>query len=91
MYGKRGGRVQVNMMQFYELVERVTALENALSKTKVKEVVKDTSEDEMTKKEVIDLLVSNGIKHNPRDKKEVLLDLLNNEVESCQEDRTESD
>ena len=93
MYGKRGGRVQVNMMQFYELVERVAALENALSKLKVNEEAQEEVpvDGEMTKKEVIESLVSKGVKHNPRDKKEVLLSLLNTEVELCQEDRTESD
>ena len=79
MYGKRGGRVQVNVMQFMELKERVAVLENALSELTKKDTVKDTSEDGMTKKDVIDLLDAQGIKYNPRDKKEVLLDLLNSE------------
>jgi len=79
MNGKRGGRVQVNMMQYYELVDRVLALENALSELTKKDTVKDTS-DEITKKYVIESLNAKGIKHNPRDRKEVLVDLLNNEV-----------
>jgi len=35
-----------------------------------------SDEKELTKKKVLALLSEAGIKHNPRDKKEVLLDLL---------------
>ena len=36
----------------------------------------EEEENELTKKEIIALLDEAGIKYNPRDKKEVLLDLL---------------
>lgn len=92
MYSKRGGRVQVNMMQFYELVERVENLENALSNDNGKKEQVKKSSDEPTKKEVIAMLDEHPeIKYNPRDKKEVLLSLLNKEVDTCQDDQTESE
>ena len=46
MYSKRGGRVQVNMMQYMELVERVENLEKLLEgaryeKEDISELLKD--------------------------------------------------
>jgi ATP-dependent protease HslVU (ClpYQ) ATPase subunit len=103
MYSKRGGRVQVNMMQYYELVERVENLEKLHNKEEVKhEAIEPAEENEvieadevekivLTKNKAMALLDEKGIKYNPRDKKDVLVELLNNEVETCQEDQTESD
>jgi ATP-dependent protease HslVU (ClpYQ) ATPase subunit len=103
MYSKRGGRVQVNMMQYYELVERVENLEKLHKKEEVKhEAIEPAEENEvieadevekiaLTKNKAMALLDEKGIKYNPRDKKDVLVELLNNEVETCQEDQTESD
>ncbi len=85
MHTKRGGRVQVNMMQFYELVERVDKLEQLL-----KEKVSEPEEGHApTKPEVMASLDEKGIKYNPRDKKDVLIGLLNKGQETCQEDQTE--
>lgn len=72
-YGRRGGRVAVNRMQYAELLERVDALEKAVYGTK----------DELTKPEIIDKLKESGVEFNPRDKKDVLLSLLNKETENA--------
>lgn len=66
MTGKRGGRVQVNVLQYMELVQRVEELEKAVY----------GKPDSMTKNEVIEKLKESGIEFNPRDKKEVLMSLL---------------
>lgn len=87
MYSKRGGRVQVNMMQYNELVERV---ENLEAQNKPKEV-EQKEESVLSKKDVMALLDDKDIKYNPRDKKDVLIELLNKEVELCQKDQTELD
>ena len=71
-YGKRGGRVQVNMMQYQELVERVEKLEALV---KPKEVDQEFLPD-LTKDEVMKALDKKGIKYNIRDKKDVLIELL---------------
>ena len=84
-YGRRGGRIQVNMLQYMELVERVEKLE---AQIKPKEVEQKTiklnkepdGEDVLTKNKAMALLDEKGIKYNPRDKKEVLIELLNSEV-----------
>lgn len=96
MYSKRGGRVQVNMMQFHELVERVDKLE---AENKPKEVEQKPiklekptdGENVLTKNKVMALLDKKGIKYDNRKRKDVLIELLNKEVETCQEDQTESD
>ena len=47
------------------------------SGVEVKEIITDEPEDkELTKSEVMESLDASGIKYNPRDKKEVLLSLL---------------
>ena len=66
--GRRGGRVQVNMMQYMELVERVDKLEALI---KPKEVEQNSDEEiVLTKNELMISLDKKGIKYNPRDKKE---------------------
>ena len=71
MQGKRGGRVQVNMMQYMELVARVEKLETMIGKNVVEE-----SNPELTKKEIVKLLDKKGIEYNIRDKKDILIKLL---------------
>lgn len=108
-YGRRGGRIQVNMLQYMELVERVEKLEALIKPKEVEHIREDVSvmhpkgfsypenEEEnsdkeknvLTKNKVMALLDEKGIKYNPRDKKDVLIELLNKEVETCQEDQTE--
>ncbi|MBW1853101.1 MAG: hypothetical protein JRJ00_00210 [Deltaproteobacteria bacterium] len=84
---KRGGSVQVNMLQFYELVQRVEKLEELI---KEKPETKTSKEDSnVTKNDVMALLDEKGIKYNPRDKKEVLVELLNEGLEICQKDQTD--
>lgn len=78
MTSKRGGRVQVNMLQFYELVDRVEKLEAQNAEKKEEQ---EEKEPVLTKKDVIALLDEKGIKYNPRDKKDALIELLNKEVE----------
>ena len=73
MYGKRGGRVQVNMMQYQELVERVETLEAIL----IKKEVEKPETAEPTKPDIMKALDDKGIKYNSRDKKDVLIGLLN--------------
>ena len=75
MYSKRGGRVQVNVLQFNELKERVANLE---AQSAPKEVEQD--EPVLTKNQIIALLDEKGIEYNPRDKKDILIELLNKEV-----------
>lgn len=73
MYGrKRGGSVQVNRMQYMELVERVEKLEALV---KPKEVEQD-KKPELTKNEVMKALDKKGITYNIRDKKVILVELL---------------
>jgi hypothetical protein len=86
MQGKRGGRVQVNMMQYMELVERVEGLEAIVKNIDVAPPV----EAELTKPNIMKALDNAGVKYNPRDKKEVLSELLSG-VEICQDDQTELD
>lgn len=81
MYSKRGGRVQVNMMQYRELENRVDALEKA-AKSKPVELKKkpetiNKTDSGPTKPDVIKMLKDKNIKHDPRDKKDVLIELLN--------------
>ena len=72
--GRRGGRVQVNMLQYMELVERVDKLEALI---KPKEVEQNSDEEiVLTKNELMISLDKKGIKYNPRDKKDVLVELL---------------
>lgn len=71
MQNKRGGRVQVNMMQYYELVRRVEKLENALIDNN--EVKKET---ELTNGEMREMLTKRGISFTTRNTKEELLQLL---------------
>ncbi len=40
------------------------------------EIYNDNSIDSFTKAEILEILNDNGIEHNPRDKKEVLYDLM---------------
>lgn len=89
MYSKRGGRVQVNMMQYQELVERVEKLETQNDKkedVRPKSIINkvDITKEEvetvvLTKNEAMALLDEKEIKYNPRDKKDVLIELLNTE------------
>lgn len=89
MYSKRGGRVQVNMMQYQELVERVEKLETQNDKKEdvwPKSIINkvDITKEEvetvvLTKNEAMALLDEKEIKYNPRDKKDVLIELLNTE------------
>lgn len=65
MTGRRGGRTQVTKIEFMGLEARVARLEKMLETTR-----------EMTKNEVMEVLDAQEIKYNPRDKKEVLMDLL---------------
>ncbi len=92
MQSKRGGRIQVNMLQYYELVERVEKLEaqNVQEDVKQEEPEEITQEESgedstilevLTKPQVMALLDEKGTKYNPRDKKDVLIELLNSEVE----------
>jgi hypothetical protein len=83
--GKRGGRVQVNMMQYYELVDRVTVLEAIVSKL---DLAKPEAV-ELTKNDIMKALDDKRIKYNPRDRKDILQELLNNEVTKCLDDQTE--
>ena len=72
--GRRDGRVQVNMMQYMELVERVDKLEALV---KPKEVEQNSDEETvLTKNELMISLDKKGIQYNPRDKKDVLIELL---------------
>ena len=66
MYTKRGGRVNVSKMAFEELVNRVVALE----------LITTQNKDSKTKNDVMAELDEKGIDYNPRDKKEVLENLL---------------
>lgn len=76
--GRRGGRVQVNMMQYQELVERVEKLEALI---KPKEVEQNLDEETvLTKNEIMSLLDNKGITYNPRDKKDILIELLDKGV-----------
>ena len=88
-YGKRGGRVQVNMMQYQELVERVEKLEalinvegRIITRKEVSVIHpkgfipgKDAKK-EMTKQQIMKSLDEKDIKYNIRQKKDVLLKLL---------------
>ena len=82
MYGrKRGGSVQVNMMQYQELVERVERLESLIVKdhveqSQITETAVVTETVVLTKIETMTLLDEKGIKYNPRDKKGILIELL---------------
>ena len=82
-YGRRGGRVQVNFLQYMELVKRVDNLEAFMNK---KEVIQDI---ELTKNDIMKDLDDKGIKYNPRDRKDILQELLNNEVDICLNDKPE--
>ncbi|GFN35814.1 hypothetical protein [Tepidimicrobium xylanilyticum] len=55
---------------------RQLAKRKALEEQKKQEEVKKLSIDDMTKEEIIKKLEEKGIEYNPRDKKEVLFNLL---------------
>lgn len=55
---------------------RELAKKKALEEQKKQEEVKKLSIDDMTKEEIIKQLEEKSIKHNPRDKKEILFKLL---------------
>lgn len=83
MHSKRGGRVQVNMMQYRELENRVDALEKAGKpiESKTKPETNEKPDTTVTKAVVIKMLKDKNVKHDPRDKKDVLLELLNKSEE----------
>lgn len=73
MTNKRGGRVQVNMMQYYELVQRVEKLEKALFDSQIEVVKKDS---ELTNGEIKEILTQRNIPFTTRNTKEELLKLM---------------
>ena len=73
MVNKRGGRVQVNMMQYYELVGRVEKLEKALFDSQIEEV---KTESELTNGEIKEILTQRNIPFTTRSTKEELLKLM---------------
>lgn len=70
MSGRRGGRVQVNMLQYLELVERIDRLESLVLKVGKEE------ESDLTKKEIMEQLDALSISYNARSRREELLSLL---------------
>ena len=73
MQGRRGGRIQVNFLQFMELTERVERLEAAI----FKDNISLESDNELTKQDIKDLLDQQGISYTTKHTKEDLLGLLN--------------
>ena len=72
MDGRRGGRVQVNMLQYMELVERVEKLEALVKPKEVKQV----KEPALTKEEIMSRLDKKGIKYNLKTTKAKLIKLM---------------
>lgn len=66
MEGRRSGRVQVTALQFMDLTNRVEKLEAMI----------ESSEKELTKKDIIGMLDHRGISYNARSNKDDLLALL---------------
>lgn len=73
MMNKRGGRVQVNMMQYQELVNRVDALEKILFDKQLETV---REESELTKGEIKEILMKRDVPFTTKNTKEELLGLL---------------
>jgi len=86
MEGRRGGRVQVNVLQYQELVERVERLEAILQKPDIGKV----GQDDLTKKDIMEMLDHRGISYTTRDTRDDLIAFLNDEgADKCQKDKQE--
>lgn len=85
MQGRRGGRVQVNALQFMELEERVAKLEALLIDTNT-EV---EGNDSLTREDIMEILDKQHISYRKKDTRDVLLGLLNQGDTQCQKELTE--
>jgi len=74
---------ETNDPEEIEILSRCNAVTHRSGSIEIKEeIITDEIKEEkpMTKNEVMDALDFNGIKYNPRDKKEVLYDLLKGKI-----------